>query len=116
MTGATDESVPAELAEGVSVGKVITLEPNRWALDGSFDKLYAQETIAFWSSELSGEDGTFTAEPVITVTFDQQYSSMGISFVFDDAAGEYVSLLTIIKSAMRSPRSSFTTGKSWATV
>ena len=95
VTGATDESIPAELAEGVSVGKVITLEPDRWALDGSFDRLYAQEAIAFWSSGLSDENGAFTAEPVITVTFDQQYSSMGISFVFDDAAGEYVSLLNI---------------------
>lgn len=93
--GATNESAIAKLAKGVSPGKIITLEHDRWALDGTFDKFYEQSEIAFWSSEISGADGTFDADPVITVTFDQQYSSMGISFVFDDAVGDYVSLLNI---------------------
>ena len=93
--GATNESAIAKLAKGVSPGKIITLEHDRWALDGTFDKFYEQSEIAFWSSEISGADGTFDADPVITVTFDQQYSSMGISFVFDDATSEYVSLLNI---------------------
>lgn len=93
--GATNESVIAKLAKGVAPGKIITLEHDRWALDGTFDKFYEQSKIAFWSSEISSADGTFDADPVITVTFDQQYSSMGISFVFDDATGEYVSLLNI---------------------
>ena len=95
VVGETPESVPALLAAGVSPGKVITLEHDRWALDGSFDKYYEQRTIAFWSTEISDNDGAFTAEPVITVDFDQQYSSMGISFVFDDAVGDYISLLNI---------------------
>lgn len=93
--GATNESTVAKLADGVVPGKIITLEHDRWALDGTFDKFYEQSEIAFWSSEISGADGTFDADPVITVTFDQQYSSMGISFVFDDAVGDYVSLLNI---------------------
>lgn len=93
--GATNESTIAKLADGVVPGKIITLEHDRWALDGTFDKFYEQSKIAFWSSEISGADGTFDADPVITVTFDQQYSSMGISFVFDDAVGDYVSLLNI---------------------
>lgn len=93
--GATNESAIAKLAKGVSPGKIITLEHDRWALDGTFDKFYEQSEIAFWSSGISGADGTFDADPVITVNFDQQYSSMGISFVFDDATGEYVSLLNI---------------------
>lgn len=93
--GATNESAIAKLAKGVAPGKIITLEHDRWALDGTFDKFYEQSEIAFWSSEISGADGTFDADPVITVTFDQQYSSMGISFVFDDATSEYVSLLNI---------------------
>nr|DAH67447.1 MAG TPA: hypothetical protein [Caudoviricetes sp.] len=93
--GKTPESVPALLAAGVSPGKVITLERDLWALDGTFDQYYEQSKIAFWSTEISGDDGAFTADPVITVNFDQQYSSMGISFVFDDAVGDYVSLLNI---------------------
>lgn len=93
--GETPESAPALLAAGVSLGKVITLEHDRWALDGTFDKYYEQSTIAFWSTEISGDDGAFAAEPAITIAFDQQYSSMGISFVFDDAVGDYVSLLNI---------------------
>lgn len=93
--GATNESTIAKLADGVVPGKIITLEHDRWALDGTFDKFYEQSEVAFWSREISGADGTFDADPVITVTFDQQYSSMGISFVFDDATGEYVSLLNI---------------------
>lgn len=93
--GATNESTVAKLADGVVPGKIITLEHDRWALDGTFDKFYEQSKIAFWSSEISGADGTFGVDPMITVTFDQQYSSMGISFVFDDATGEYVSLLNI---------------------
>lgn len=93
--GAANESAIAKLAKGVVPGKIITLEHDRWALDGTFDKFYEQSEIAFWSSDISGADGTFDADPVITVTFDQQYSSMGISFVFDDAVGDYVSLLNI---------------------
>lgn len=95
VVGKTPESAPALLAAGVSPGKVITLEHDLWALDGTFDKYYEQSKIAFWSSEISGDNGTFTAEPAITIAFDQQYSSMGISFVFDDAVGDYVSLLNI---------------------
>lgn len=94
-TGATAESSPALLADGASPGKIITLERDRWALDGSFDRYYEQSTIAFWSAEISGDDGALAAEPTITIAFDQQYSSIGISFVFDDAAGDYVSLINI---------------------
>lgn len=95
VVGATDESAPERLATGAEPGGVITLEHNRWLLDGSFDAFYDQSVIAFWSSEISGADGTFSAEPTITITLDQQYSSTGISFVVDDAAGEYVALLNI---------------------
>lgn len=94
-TGATGESVLSKLPPGVAPGKIITLEPDRWALDGTFDKIYEQSTVAFWSRELSKTDGTFASNPVITISFSQQFSSMGISFVFDDAVGEYVSLLNI---------------------
>lgn len=72
----------------------LTCEPNRWALDGTF-QFTEDQKIAFWSSELSGDDGTFAASPVITIDFDKQYSSVGVSLVFDPACGEYCSLVNV---------------------
>lgn len=94
-SGPTPESVPQSLAAGVSPGKVITLEHNRWALDGTFDTFYEKTKVAYWSSELSGDDGTFQNEPVITVTFSQQFSGMGVTLVFDAATEEYCSAVNI---------------------
>lgn len=93
--GATGESVLSKIPSGVAPGKIITLEPNRWALDGTFDRFYEESTVAFWSKDMSDADGKLQAEPVITISFSKQFSSMGVSFVFDDAVGEYVSLLNI---------------------
>lgn len=87
--GSTPESVPQRLAGGVNPGKVISLEHNRWILDGTFGTFYEDADIAFWSSEISGETGAFQSEPVITVSFSAQFSSMGVSLVFDEATGEY---------------------------
>lgn len=91
----TPESVPQDLTTGVSPGKVITLEHNRWALDGSFDTFYENADIAFWSSELSGDDSTFQNAPVITVTFSQQFSGMGVTLVFDAATEEYCAAVNL---------------------
>ena len=90
-TGAMSKSVPQKLPTGVSPGKIITLEHNRWALDGTFDRFLAESVIAFWSTEISGTDGTFTANPVITITFSKQFSSMGVSLIGEEATGEYCS-------------------------
>lgn len=86
---------PQLLANGVEPGKVITLEHNRWLLDGSFDKTREESTLAFWSNSLSNEDCTFDTNPEITISFDQQYSSMGITLLFEQATGEYCSDVNI---------------------
>ncbi len=78
---------------GTSI-RSLTLEPNRWVLDGTF-QFAEDQKIAFWSSELSGDDKTFTAVPAITVNFDKQYSSVGVSLIFDPACGEYCTLVNI---------------------
>ena len=94
-SGQTTESAPASLVPGVDTGKVVTLEHSRWALDGSFDVWYENGSYAFWSSALSGADGSFEAPPVITVYFGQQFTSLGVSLTFDAATGEYCSTVNI---------------------
>lgn len=68
----------------------ITLEHNRWLLDGSFRGL-GDRTVAFWSAEVSGADGGFSASPSIEILFDEQYSSVGLTITFDTEAMEYCS-------------------------
>jgi hypothetical protein len=87
-------SHPARLPAGVSPEAVITLEHNSWTLNGTRRSIDTQ-TLAFWSEEVSGEDGAFQAPPVITVEFDRQYTSVGISLVFDRALNEWCSAVSI---------------------
>ena len=75
-------------------GPVISLEKNYWKLDGAFTH-HEHQPVSFWSSTMSGADGTFESPPVITVTFDQQFSSLGITLKFDTAAGDYCSSVSI---------------------
>lgn len=86
--GAEEFSAVSDLPQGVEPAPVISLEHNYWALDGTFQPMEGQP-IAFWSSELSGEDGTFTNPPVITIEFSKQYSSVGVTLAFDRAGGGY---------------------------
>lgn len=85
----------AELPHGLSLpDPIITGELNAWGLDGSF-VLRGSKQPAFWSSTLSGEDCEFEAPPAITITFDQQYSSLGISITFDQTGGDYCTEVNI---------------------
>lgn len=79
---------------GVSPAPIATLEPGRWLLDGTF-VLRDTETIGFWSSEMSDVYGVFQNAPSITFDFTNQYSSVGVSLVFDVATGEYCSEVNI---------------------
>lgn len=81
-------SNPSLLPSGVTPAPTITCELNHWGLDGKY-KLMENEPIAFWSAEMSGDDCIFQNKPVITVDFDQQYSSVGLTLVFDSASGDY---------------------------
>lgn len=90
-----DGSKPELLPSGVSPGNVITLEPHRWTLGGTFGAFYENNSIAFWSSDLSNENCVLENAPVITISFSKQFSSTGIGFTFDESTGEYCSLLHI---------------------
>lgn len=92
--GETDFSVLADLPFGTSPAQSISLERNHWGLNGAFQYV-ADQTIAFWSTSLSGDDCTFTDPPVIDITFDEQYSSVGITLQFDTASGDYCTAVNI---------------------
>ena len=93
-TQSTDFSDVSKLAAGISPSPTITLEKNHWILNGTYDFIEDQPT-AFWSSELSGDDCAFQNKPEITVEFDQQYSSVGITLMFDRASGDYCTSVNI---------------------
>lgn len=93
--GQTEESKVQELIPGADTGAIITLEHDRWLLDGTFDEFYDKGEYAFWSTNISDENGEFSSEPTITIALSQQFSSMGISLTFDEAAGEYCSLVNL---------------------
>ena len=68
---------------GVTHDPIATCELNAWGLNGAFDMVDGHQ-VAFWSTSQSGEDCLFAAQPAITIEFDEQYSSTGISFAFNE--------------------------------
>lgn len=80
-TGQDALSAIALLPFGVAPKKYVTLEHNLWALDGSWHP-YDGGDIAFWSNDLTDEDGVFATPPTITISFDEQYTTTGVSFIF----------------------------------
>lgn len=85
---------PAQIAYGADVPRIATCERDMWALDGSFE-LHSAQVIPYWSTAISGADGAFESPPEITIAFDSQYTSLGISFRFSPNTGDYCCELTI---------------------
>lgn len=72
----------AEQTEQKSYG---TFELNQFVLDGSKSVLTENpKDIAFWNDALSKEDCTFETDPKITVTFQEQHTSVAITLYFED--------------------------------
>lgn len=84
----------ARLPHGGSTAAITSGELNCWGLDGSFEPLNGQD-IAFWSTAMSGADGVFETSPVITVTFSQQHSSLGVTLVADTSTGGHCNSVNI---------------------
>lgn len=65
--------------------KYATLENNGWPLNGTCailpDSISGIQT-GYWS-DLSGADGTFTANPTLTFSFTGDHSSIGFTVLFD---------------------------------
>lgn len=66
-------------------------------LDGSMQIAPDDAAYALVSNELSGEgDGSFTTAPVLTVTASGQYTSQGVTLIFDETANRYASAVNIV--------------------
>lgn len=81
-------SEPSLLPAGVSVSPAATLELGYWGLDGQHIAGDKQQP-AFWSSTISGADGTFADPPVIDISFNAAFASLGITILFDTGTGEF---------------------------
>lgn len=66
---------------------IATLEPGRWLLDGSYTLPPAE--VPYWSDSLSNGSCVLSPAPVVDITFPAQYSSVGLTLLFDQATGEY---------------------------
>lgn len=75
---------PALLKEDIRQTDYGTLELNQFLLDGS-KEIFSRdppEDIPYFSSEMSDQDGTFLAPPVLEVHFTESHSSVGITLYF----------------------------------
>lgn len=93
-TGAAAFAQPAELPFGVEPAPVASLELNEWGLDGS-GKFIEDQSVAFWSDAISGEDCVFAVPPTIEISFDNQYSLLGLYLSFDAANYDFCTDLNI---------------------
>lgn len=85
-----------ETVDGVNEigGKWASLERDFWSLDGTYD--IAPDDMddvqtGWWSSVISGADGTFETPPYIRYDFGQALSTLGWTLWFDGKAGQYAS-------------------------
>lgn len=93
--GQNDVSVPSVLSTGVNKKAYATLEPGVWVLDGTREILPDAPEFGFWSQTLSGSDGRFADPPVITLEFDNVYSSTGITFSFSPGTEQWCSEIIV---------------------
>lgn len=87
-------SSPGVLPFGVSSGTVPTCEPNAWGLDGEHLPRAGQQ-FAFWSTELSGDDGEFANPPNIVLEFDEKYTATGLTLRFAPGTNEWCSQINV---------------------
>lgn len=74
------------------------LEENLWRLDGTYDILpenRASEETGWWSSEISGADGTFERNPAVRFTFPVVLSTLGWTLYFDSLSGQHAKRIRI---------------------
>ena len=75
-----------------------TLEKDYFLLDGTFilmpDDLTGDE-FGFWSQSLSDENGDFNSPVVLEVSFTENHSSIGLTFVFHEPTNDYSTSLNV---------------------
>lgn len=72
-----------------------SMEPNHFLMDGSFvivpkpqEETDDKAEVGWWSYPVSDETGKFDTPPVVTITFPEAISSLGITITFDTLLGE----------------------------
>lgn len=74
------------IKEDVSAPNYGTLEHNFFVLDGSMEEFPdTPENLVYFSNEQSDENGEFSTEKKITIEFDENHTSYGISLHFLDS-------------------------------
>lgn len=82
--------------ENLTAKNYASLEHNRWKLDGSFETISdVPKNIGWWSKQISDENGVFETPIVLTRTFSNKHTSVGIRFCFDKFCGDYCNSLNV---------------------
>lgn len=71
--------------DGITFQKYASLEPDRWALNGTFTILpdnTAGVAVGWWSLRMSDANRAFSSPPTLTITFSEHHSSIGLTFYF----------------------------------
>lgn len=84
--------------DGIPRQTYITLEKNRFKADGKqlIPSRDAPMKQGYVSKVLSGEDGIYTACPVIQVDFSKKHASAALTFVFDASTGDYPTEIDVV--------------------
>lgn len=74
------------IKDKISAPDYATLEHNFFVLDGSMEEFPEEpDNLVFFSSEQSGEDGTFPKEQSIEINFTENHTSLGLTLYFLDS-------------------------------
>lgn len=81
-----------------TVEPIVTLERNRWYLDGSQTPIPDNEPYGYAGyvgSELSGDDCVYADPPTIRIDFSDYFSFAGLTFSFDTTTSDYPSEIRV---------------------
>lgn len=70
-------------------------EPDYWLLDGTYGFLSDNSHVGYVSESMSDGDGKFDTPPVITIDFDEEHSTNGLTLHFAHISNDWASELTI---------------------
>lgn len=76
---------------------LVTLEQNRWVLDGGLDLFLPQSALhdGYVSSALTGSAGAFSSAQTLTKTFSSAHNLLGLTLIFDSREGSFPDSVTI---------------------
>lgn len=72
-----------------------TLEPFGWPLDGKRGLIPDSPTAGFWSKKRSDTEGGFAEPPILTLSFQENYTATGVTITFSPGTDEWCSKIRI---------------------